>query len=254
MRALIQMLAILTSLSQAGTISAETRTGPDISGSRQLVLVVTPDWDSPDGRMQAFERHDGHWQPVGGSVQVSIGKNGAAWGLGLHPWQPPGPVKIEGDGKAPAGMFNIGNAFGYAAAVASHLPYQAMDSTDWCVDVNDSPWYNRIVSTDDVGLGAVQGSSEPMRRDIHLNGDPVYGKGFVIKHNPGNAPKGGSCIFAHLWRAQAVPTAGCTAMSEPAMDTLLAWLDADANPLFVLLPESEYRDLHESWQLPEPKP
>ena len=35
---------------------------------------------------------------------------------------------------------------------------------------------------------------------------------------------------------------------------LLAWLDADKNPLFILLPASEYARLQKSWQLPERNP
>ena len=73
-----------------------------IADADQAVLVITPDWQSPNGMLQAFERKKGAWQPVGDSKAVSIGKNGSAWGLGIHPQQPPGPVKIEGDGKAPA--------------------------------------------------------------------------------------------------------------------------------------------------------
>ena len=252
------LLIVLLCFFELNSAHAEVETGPQaawsIASSEQAVLVITPDWQSPNGQLQTFERVDGAWQPVGNNISVSIGKNGSAWGFGIHPQQPPGPVKIEGDGKAPAGIFNIGTAFGYPPSINSLLPYQAMDATDWCVDVNDSPFYNQIVSTEAVGNDAVKGSSEPMRRDIHLNGDRVYEKGFVINHNPGNVPKGGSCIFAHLWRAPGVPTAGCTAMPEAAMDTLLAWLDADKNPLFILLPASEYARLQKSWQLPERNP
>jgi L,D-peptidoglycan transpeptidase YkuD (ErfK/YbiS/YcfS/YnhG family) len=125
-----------------------------------------------------------------------------------------------------------------------------MTADDWCIDVNDSPLYNRIVSTRDIGTQAIKGSTEPMRRDIH-NGDHVYKKGFVIVHNPENRPKGGSCIFAHLWRSTGAATAGCTAMTEPDMDRLLLWLNHNRNPVFVLLPESEYVRLRTQWQLPE---
>lgn len=225
-----------------------------LEGAGQLVLVITDDWSSSTGRMQAFEHFKSGWQAVGDIRSVSIGKNGSAWGLGLHQPQSDGPQKREGDGKAPAGVFAIGNAFGSLPTIDSGLRYRAMDASDWCVDVSGSPLYNRIVSTDEVGVDAVKDSTEPMRRDIHLDGDPVYRKGFIILHNSGNSPGRGSCIFAHLWRAQGVPTAGCTAMPEPAMDKLLAWLDKDKHPLFVLLPESQYQDLHESWQLPELTP
>lgn len=254
MRALIQTLAVLMLAPSIAAATAPEQVKWNISSSQQMVLVITPDWESPVARLQAFERDNDRWLSVTKPFDVTVGKNGSAWGLGLHEAQTDGPMKVEGDGKAPAGIFAIGDAFGYAGSIDSRLPYQAMNASDWCIDVNDSPLYNRIVSTDEVGIEAVKGSSEPMRRDIHLNGDPVYGKGFIIGHNPGNVPKGGSCIFAHLWRAPGVPTAGCTAMPEPDMDALLAWLDAGKHPLFVLLPESEYRRLRQSWQLPELNP
>ncbi|MEY3359439.1 MAG: hypothetical protein RIS67_1039 [Pseudomonadota bacterium] len=220
------------------------------SEGTQMVIVTTADWQSPAGRLQTFERQDGLWRSTGQDFPVSIGKNGAGWGLGLHESQDGGPVKVEGDGKAPAGIFRIGLAFGQPASVATSLTYQAMDADDWCIDVNDSPLYNRIVSTRDIGADAIKGSTEPMRRDIH-NGDHVYKKGFVIAHNPENRPKGGSCIFAHLWRSTGAATAGCTAMTEPDMDRLLLWLNQNRNPVFVLLPESEYVRLRTQWQLPE---
>ena len=251
------LLAVLFGLglnSAHAMVDGTPRQSWSIANANQAVLVITPDWQSANGMLQAFERKQGEWQPVGNSISVSIGKNGSAWGLGIHPQQPPGPVKVEGDGKAPAGIFNVGTAFGYAPSIKTLIPYQGMGSSDWCVDVNDSPFYNRIVSTELEGSDAVKGSTEPMRRDIHLNGDMVYKKGFVIEHNPSNIPKGGSCIFAHLWRAPGIATAGCTAMPEAAMDELLAWLDIDKNPIFILLPQSEYNQLHANWQLPELSP
>lgn len=219
----------------------------------QLIVVITSDWDTPAGSLQRFERIDGRWESVARPFPVSIGKNGSAWGLGLHEPQTGGPLKVEGDGKAPAGIFALGNAFGYAPALDTKLGYAPMTDTDWCVDVNESPLYNQIVSTREVGIDAVEGSSEPMRRDQHLDGDPLYRQGFVIRHNPSNVPKAGSCIFAHLWRAPGKPTAGCTAMDSADMDALLQWLDADKHPVFVLLPAAEYRRVRKSWQLPELK-
>lgn len=247
---LLAVLCCLVLNSAHAMVESTPREAWSIANADQAVLVITPDWQSPNGELLAFERIKGAWQPVGEGITVSIGKNGSAWGLGIHPQQPPGPVKVEGDGKAPAGIFKIGMAFGYAPSIKALIPYQGMESSDWCIDVNDSELYNRIVSTDEVGIDAIKGSSEPMRRDIHLNGDMVYKKGFVIAHNPDNIPKGGSCIFAHLWRAPGVPTAGCTAMPEEAMDSLLTWLNPGKNPIFILLPQSAYNELHASWQLP----
>lgn len=221
--------------------------------AQQMIVVVTTDWDATTGELHRFSRADpaGDWHEVGDAVSVSIGRAGSAWGLGLHPPQTQGPRKREGDGRAPAGVFALGAAFGYAAHTATALPYQAMDQDDYCIDVPASPLYNRIVDAREVGKEAVAGSTEPMRRDLHAKGDPRYRLGFVIEHNRQAQPGAGSCIFAHLWRAPGEPTAGCTAMAEGTMAALLEWLEPQRRPAFVLLPRKEYARLRREWALPD---
>ena len=131
------------------------------------------------------------------------------------------------------------------------LPYAQMQATSWCMDVPASPLYNRIVDAAQVGAAAVEGSSEPMRLDLHRDGDRRYRNGFVILHNAQAVKGAGSCIFAHLWGKPGQSTAGCTAMAPESMQRLYAWLDPDARPVFVLLPEAEYRRLQATWNLPE---
>jgi len=222
--------------------------------ARQLVLVTTSDWNATTGTLRHYERDGGAWREVGEATPITVGRSGAAWGLGLNAAQADGPQKREGDGRAPAGVFRIGTAFGYADSVSTHWPYEGMTATDWCIDVPASPLYNRIVDAKQVGDAAVEGSSEPMRRDLHADGDVRYKLGFVIEHNAGNRSGAGSCIFAHLWRAPGEPTAGCTAMPEPAMQALLAWLDPRRKPVFALLPDNELERLRASWDLPTPTP
>lgn len=220
------------------------------SNTRQLVLVTTPGWDATDGNLRRYARNGNSWKQIGTSTPVVIGRTGSAWGLGLHPAQSGGPIKKEGDGRAPAGAFRIGEAFGYANSVITALPYLPMQATHYCMDVPASPLYNRIVDARVVGEAAVQGSTEPMRLDIHNKGDQRYKLGFVIEHNAQATPGAGSCIFAHLWKTSASTTAGCTAMEEPAMRDLLAWLRDDADPVFVLLPQAEYQRVQVAWNLP----
>ena len=226
------------------------------SNARQLVLVTVPDWNSTQGALRRYERDaDGEWRAAGDAQPIVIGRTGAAWGLGLHdvPAGNGAPVKREGDGRSPAGVFAIGEAFGYAARAETGLAYAAMDAGDYCIDVPASPLYNRIVDTADVGADAVKGSTEPMRRDLHADGDQRYRLGFVIEHNPQARAQAGSCIFAHLWTGPDGSTAGCTAMAPPTMQALLQWLDADRHPVFVLLPRAEYRRLWQAWRLPAPE-
>jgi L,D-peptidoglycan transpeptidase YkuD (ErfK/YbiS/YcfS/YnhG family) len=220
--------------------------------ARQLVLVTTADWGANTGTLRTFARDDagGAWREQGNAAPVSIGRSGSGWGIGLHPAQTSGPAKREGDGRAPAGVFAIGEAFGYAGHADTALPYAQMQASSWCMDVVASPLYNRIVDAREVGDAAVQGSSEPMRLDLHNDGDQRYRTGFVIEHNPDARKGAGSCIFAHLWKAPGVPTAGCTAMADATMQRLYGWLRPDAKPVFVLLPMAEHDRLKSVWHLP----
>lgn len=247
------LILVLAGLS-ACTGTADRASAPAWADARQLVLVTTPDWNATTGTLQRFERDGGTWREVGAAQSIAVGRSGSAWGIGLNPSQSDGPQKQEGDGRAPAGIFRIGTAFGYADAATTGWPYQGMSASDWCIDVNASPLYNRIVDARDVGETAVAGSTEPMRRDLHAGGDQRYKLGFVIEHNPDNRSGAGSCIFAHLWKAPGEPTAGCTAMAEPVMQELLAWLKPDLHPVFVLLPDNELERLQGAWGLPPGHP
>jgi L,D-peptidoglycan transpeptidase YkuD (ErfK/YbiS/YcfS/YnhG family) len=216
----------------------------------QMVVVVTPDWNADHGTLRTYERSDGAWHEVGTGQAVTVGRKGSAWGLGLHPDGVAGPVKQEGDGRSPAGVFGIGEAFGYAETAGTALPYAAMQATHYCMDVSASPLYNRIVDARTVGADAVAGSTEPMRLDLRTPGDQRYRLGFVIEHNPQARPGAGSCIFAHLWKAPGEATAGCTAMADSTMGRLQGWLQPDKHPVFVLMPAAQYRSLHAKWNLP----
>lgn len=216
----------------------------------QLIVVTTNGWDQTQGQLQTYVRDGKGWKPAAPAFAVAIGKQGSAWGDGLFPPQKTGPQKREGDGRSPAGIYGIGEAFGYAPAIKTGLKYQQMQASSWCVDVPASPLYNQIVDEKQVGAAAVEGASEHMRLDLHNNGDVRYREGFVIEHNAKAAPGRGSCIFAHLWRTPGEPTAGCTAMAPASMEALQAWLDPKKSPLFVLLPKAEYIRLQHAWSLP----
>lgn len=249
--ALFPRLAGLLALSV--TLSSAALEAPVAwSVSRQMVVVTTDGWDAKQGVMRTYVREGGSWKAVGDASPVVIGKTGSAWGVGLSPPQADGPQKHEGDGRSPAGVFRIGTAFGYAETNPTALPYKGLTASDYCVDVDGSPLYNQLVDEKKVGEKAVAGATEPMRRDIHFQGDHAYRIGFVIEHNPDGKKGAGSCIFAHLWRTPTSGTAGCTAMADNTMERLLAWLDPSKKPVFVLLPKAEYARLRDAWNLPAP--
>jgi L,D-peptidoglycan transpeptidase YkuD (ErfK/YbiS/YcfS/YnhG family) len=219
----------------------------------QVVLVTTGSWDATHGTLRTYERDSRGWHAVGGGQPVVVGRSGSAWGTGLSGTPTDGPRKKEGDNRSPAGVFRIGDAFGYAASADTQMKYRALQAGDYCIDATTSPLYNRIVDTRDVGEAVVKDSTEPMRRDLHVNGDQRYRLGFVIENNANNVPGAGSCIFAHIWHSSDTPTAGCTAMELDVMQHLLAWLRPERKPVFVLMPERTYATLWRKWQLPAPE-
>lgn len=167
------------------------------------------------------------------------------WGRGLHLDMEDGnPIKQEGDGRAPAGIFTLGTAFGYGADFAENpsLSYRQSTASDYFVDDPKSSHYNQWVRWPSGGRGEnkSQGSKAPwvsaerMRRD-----DELYEFGVVVAHNMNPPqPGAGSAIFLHVWRGPAKPTAGCTAMEREELVRLLAWLDSSKHPVLLQFPRS----------------
>src|SRR5512136_1671229 len=83
---------------------------------RQIIVVVSASWSDADARLYRFENRSGKWRKVGETVRAVVGENGMGWGVGSPGASPGFPMKKEGDRKAPAGMYPLLTAMGYAAA------------------------------------------------------------------------------------------------------------------------------------------
>jgi L,D-peptidoglycan transpeptidase YkuD (ErfK/YbiS/YcfS/YnhG family) len=212
--------------------------------ARELLVVITDDWKAIKATLKRYRRDGAGWKLVGKPWDGVVGYGGSGWGAGLHGTGAPagrgGPVKREGDGRSPAGVFALADLYGYAKAapVGTKLAYTPAGSWQ-CVDDPSSRFYNQIVRD----VKRDWNSSEPMRR-----GDAQYEWAVEIGHNPARTPRAGSCVFLHVWTGEGEPTTGCTAMAEPIMRDLVATLDPSA--AFVLLPRAEYAALAPAWGLP----
>jgi len=104
----------------------------------QLILGIAPTWNSMRGELRLFERsRGGDWSPVAGPFPALFGKNGVAWGTGVAGQNEPGLRKKERDGRAPAGVFEIGQVFGYDAHLppGADYPYHQVTEADvWSDD------------------------------------------------------------------------------------------------------------------------
>jgi len=158
----------------------------------------------------------------------------------------PGPPKREGDDKAPAGVFKLGTAFGYAQkSGALKLAYVPLTKESVAVDDPNSRYYNQLIDRSKIPKPDWH-SGENM-----ILGDDRYKWGIVVKHNVPPVPGAGSNIFLHCWKDPSTLTSGCTAMPEADMLRLLRWLDPHREPRLIQLPHSIYSEVRAKWDLPE---
>jgi len=158
-----------------------------------------------------------------------------------------GPIKQEGDGKSPAGIFRLSTAFGYAAQGLPgwKMPYLSLTPSVECVDDAHSKFYNHVL--DRAAVAPDWNSSEVM-----LRSDGLYRWGVMVDHNAEPVTAGGgSCIFLHIWLGTGEGTSGCTAMAQAQLELLLARLDPARQPLLVQLPRPQYKKLRRHWKLPK---
>ncbi len=267
-RALLCLLSALTTSTVAQSQSTDAKSAA--ISSTQMITVTTADWNAVTGHLQRYERTSpkAPWLPIGPSFEIVVGKHGLGWGLGILPTTVPklraatDPIKQEGDGKAPAGIFSLGTTFGYAPEFTpgTKMPYLALTPTTECIDDVASKQYNRIVNPppDRAAFTPDWNSSEHMR-----SAGESYRWGIVVGHNGGSdhsstvptatakpKPGGGSCIFLHIWQGAGKGTVGCTAMPQSELKALIAWLDPKRHPVLVQLPAQQYAELLKRWKLP----
>lgn len=219
------------------------------AGSSQCLVGTAEDWNSSHVTLRLYQRQGGKWSPKGEPWTGRLGKSGLCWGKGIHPVPAGVTTKKEGDNRSPAGVFNLGGAWGYAAAIRKHptLPYRKVTSRDLWVEDPASPNYNRNLVLD-------HEPNTPWEKKQQMQQtDPVHALKLFIAHNaqPDVTPHAGSSIFFHIWRAGGSrATAGCTTMSQAKLEWLISEIDPTRKPLYVLLPKAEYLGYKAKWKLP----
>lgn len=252
--------AAATALAACHAQHARTRPSPSTivssanpvpGSSRQLIVVTSAGWEAVPATLYRFERTSATdaWHVQGTAVPVVLGRTGLAWGAGLaDAGGESGPVKHEGDGRSPAGVFHLGTAFGFGPADSIgplHVPYRQLTAATDCVDDAGSAHYNTLAERE--GGPQVDWTSAEHMRAV----DPEYRIGIVVDHNTApRTPGRGSCIFIHVWESPRTPTSGCTALDRSPLADILRWLDAAADPVLVQLTADEYEAHRSRWALP----
>lgn len=217
----------------------------------QAIIGIADDWNSSHVTLSVVEKNkQGQWVRVLGPWKGRLGRSGLVWGLGLHsnPWF--ATVKQEGDGRSPAGVFELGGLWVTNKTPVqrhAHIPYVQVGPADlWVSDPAYPQLYNRHVRLNHPARTAWE-KKEQMRQN-----DYAHSIKLLICHNTARPEVGaGSSIFFHIWRRDgAAPTAGCTAMNEQHLRTIIARLNPHRHPVYILLPRKEYADRRNSWRLP----
>ncbi len=215
------LVLLAACVAQHRTPAPEKKIAQEKMETAGQVLLVKEEgflfWTSPG--IYALEKQNGAWKEVFEPMPAVIGRNGFA---------PPGE-KREGDGRTPSGLYRMGTAFGYAASVATRMPYRQALADDLWVDDARAPDYNRWVKHQDTKAA----SYERMKRD-----DDQYKYGLVIEYNTTPViPGHGSAIFLHVWKKPGWPTAGCIAVSEDDLLKILGWLNPARAPIILINPD-----------------
>jgi D-alanyl-D-alanine dipeptidase len=231
-------------------LASPVRPASPLGNSLQLVIVTTPAWDSTRGTLRRYERDavGRPWRSVAAPIPVVVGQTGLAWDDRLALNAAGEPVKREGDGKSPAGVFALDTAFGFPARAGlpwMRLPYIQLQQSTECVDDVRSAHYNTIV--DRGRVPRVDWTSSEKMRSI---GQYAFGVHVAYNASPTSAGRG-SCIFLHIWAGPSSVTAGCTAMDASALESLMRWLAADRRPVLVQLPASALSRMRGAWSLPK---
>ena len=158
-----------------------------------------------------YEKNEGNWSCL---LQTSgvVGKNGVS------------EKSMEGDYRTPAGIYPLGFAFGTQPLNGLKTEYRQINSNCYWIDDPESPLYNQWVESGRISWKSAE----------HLIDYPqAYKYSVVIEYNTSPiVPYKGSAIFLHC--SSGAYTAGCVAVPEKEMLTILKDLDSSMSPMIII--------------------
>jgi L,D-peptidoglycan transpeptidase YkuD (ErfK/YbiS/YcfS/YnhG family) len=196
----------------SASVLAQTCPAP-LAGAKRLVLVTASTMNETGATLQMFERATPKdaWKAVSAPEPALLGRAGIGWShffRGLRRGNE--PIKVEGDKRAPAGVYRIGRTFGIVpSSRPGHVP---VTSDTICVHDPASPAYNTIASRAKLGPKV---KAENMSRAL-----PMYRRGLLVDYPTNAKARAGSCIFIHVWKSPTVGTAGCVSLPETRVEAL----------------------------------
>jgi L,D-peptidoglycan transpeptidase YkuD (ErfK/YbiS/YcfS/YnhG family) len=224
--ALLVAMAVAT-VSSAAQAQSQSCPAP-LKDARRLVLVTAKTMSDMSAEMRLYERASPGepWRAASEPEPANLGRAGMGWSHFFRRYAHAGePLKLEGDRRAPAGVYPIGRSFGILPS--SRPGYLRVTEDTVCVNEPLSPHYNAITSRK---LIEPNTSVENMSRAL-----PMYRRGLVVGYPTDGKARAGSCIFIHVWRSPTSGTAGCVSLPEPRVEALQEF--AAAGAVVAILPQ-----------------
>jgi L,D-peptidoglycan transpeptidase YkuD (ErfK/YbiS/YcfS/YnhG family) len=185
-----------------------------------VITVTARSHGSTVATLQAWSKAaGGGWRKYGSAVTAHVGSQG----LSSHP--------SESRSATPIGSFTLTQAFGYRADPGTALPYLRTGPDDWWISQA-----GRLYNTHQRCAANCAFRRGSPNENLYRT-RPYYEYGVVIDYNTRNAPGGvrqgaGSAFFLHV--TDGAPTAGCVAVPEAKLVSLMRWLTPAAHPRILI--------------------
>jgi L,D-peptidoglycan transpeptidase YkuD (ErfK/YbiS/YcfS/YnhG family) len=181
-----------------------------------VITVVASSYGSTTATLQAWDRAPGGgWLRHGSAVLAHVGSAG----LTTQP--------SEFVSATPIGSFTLTQAFGALGNPGTGLPYFTTTPADWWIS-QSGPLYNthqRCSSNCPFTLGS---PNEHLMYET-----PYYNYAVVIDTPSGSsAYPHGSAFFLHV--TDGTPTAGCVAIPQSTLVSIMKWLAPAAHPRILI--------------------
>jgi L,D-peptidoglycan transpeptidase YkuD (ErfK/YbiS/YcfS/YnhG family) len=194
--------------------------GGSTAGSTRVITVTASSYGSTIATLQAWvAAPGGGWLKHGWPILAHVGSDGLS------------TAASETRSATPVGSFTLTQAFGAYSDPGTALPYFQTNSSDWWISQAGSLYNTHQHCAS--GCGFTHGApNEHLAYEL-----PYYRYAVVIDYNTRNAPGGvqqgrGSAFFLHVTDGYA--TAGCVAISQANLVSIMNWLTPAAHPRILI--------------------
>jgi L,D-peptidoglycan transpeptidase YkuD (ErfK/YbiS/YcfS/YnhG family) len=179
-----------------------------VGNATQVLSVVGV--GGSDAKMDVWQRTTAGWQPVGSGIPAKIGAKGMSAG------------HYDGSMMTPLGIYTLDFAFGTDPNPGGGLQYVQVTPDHWWDGDMKSPTYNTMQVCEKAQCPF---NTDPSSGTENLD-IPQYKHAVVMGVNKQRVPGKGGAFFVHT--TDGGPTAGCVAIDDASLVTIMRWLQPGA--------------------------